>query len=134
MNTMPFIYAAVPLSGMLIYVANVRRHVIADQLHKRRVTQLHRRSTGVSATNLAEVVTPKPATEHWIPLRPSTTVTVIPNTTWQPAEVPLPTYVTAAKAAARPIKEAPVIVEVAVGPDEIFDQVAIEEADLREAN
>jgi hypothetical protein len=106
MNTMPFIYAAVPLSGMLIYVANVRRHVIADQLHERRVTQLHRRSTGVSATNLAEVVTPKPATEHWIPLseRELKGVVILPKgsaavrNAWEPTEVPVPTYVNAPKA------------------------------------
>ena len=106
MNTMPFIYAAVPLSGMLIYVANVRRHVIADQLHKRRVTQLHRRSSGVSATNWAEVVTPKPATEHWIPLseRELKGVVILPKgsaavrNAWEPTEVPVPTYVNAPKA------------------------------------
>jgi len=28
MNTMPFIYALVPASGLLIYIASVRRHVI----------------------------------------------------------------------------------------------------------
>jgi len=106
MNTMPFIYAAVPLSGMLIYVANVRRHVIADQLHKRRVTQLHRRSSGVSATNLAEVVQPKPTTEHWIPLseRELKGVVILPKgsaavrNAWEPTEVPVPTYVNAPKA------------------------------------
>jgi len=106
MNTMPFIYAAVPLSGMLIYIANVRRHVIADQLHKRRVTQLHRRSSGVSATNLAEVVTPKPSTEHWIPLseRELKGVVILPKgsaavrNAWEPTEVPVPTYVNAPKA------------------------------------
>jgi len=66
MKSMPFMYALVPASGMLIYIANVRRHVITEQLQKRRVTQLHRRSSGVSTTNLAEVVQPKPSTEHWI--------------------------------------------------------------------
>jgi hypothetical protein len=106
MNTMPFIYAAVPLSAMLIYVANVRRHVIADQLHKRRVTQLHRRSSGVSATNLAEVMQPKPSTEHWIPLseRELKGVVILPKgsaavrNAWEPTEVPVPTYVNAPKA------------------------------------
>ena len=68
MNTMPFIYALVPASGLLIYIASVRRHVISDQLQKRRVQQLNRQSSGVSNTNLAEVVQPKPSTEHWIPL------------------------------------------------------------------
>ena len=106
MNTMPFIYAAVPLSGMLIYIANVRRHVIADQLHMRRVTQLHRRSSGVSATNLAEVVHPKPIAEHWTPLseRELKGVVILPKgsavvrNAWEPTEVPVPTYVNAPKA------------------------------------
>jgi hypothetical protein len=42
MNTMPFIYALVPASGLLIYIASVRRHVIGEQLQKRRVQQLSR--------------------------------------------------------------------------------------------
>lgn len=106
MNSMPFIYALVPASALLIYIANVRRHAIAEQLHKRRVTQLHRRSSGVSATNLAEVVQPKPSTEHWIPLseRELKGVVILPKGSaaarneWQPTEVPVPTYVTAPKA------------------------------------
>jgi hypothetical protein len=106
MNTMPFIYAAVPISAMLIYIANVRRHVIADQLYKRRVTQLQRRSAGVSATNLAEVVQPMPTTEHWIPLseRELKGVVILPKgsaavrNAWEPTEVPVPTYVNAPKA------------------------------------
>ena len=106
MNTMPFIYALVPASAMLIYIANVRRHVIADQLHKRRVNQIHRRSSGVSATNLAEVVQPKATTEHWIPLseRELKGVVILPKgsaavrNAWEPTEVPVPTYVNAPKA------------------------------------
>lgn len=106
MKYMPFVYALVPVSGLLIYIANVRRHVIAEQLHKRRVTQLHRRSSGVSATNLAEVVQPKPSTEHWIPLseRDLKGVVILPKGSaairneWQPTEVPVPTYVNAPKA------------------------------------
>jgi hypothetical protein len=90
----------------LIYVANVRRHVIADQMHTRRVKQLHRRSSGVSATNLAEVVQPKPTTEHWIPLseRELKGVVILPKgsaavrNAWEPTEVPVPTYVNAPKA------------------------------------
>ena len=106
MKTMPFIYALVPASAMLIYIANVRRHVIADQLHKRRVNQIHRRSSGVSATNLAEVVQPKASTEHWIPLseRELKGVVILPKgsaavrNAWEPTEVPAPTYVNAPKA------------------------------------
>ena len=106
MKTMPFIYALVPASAMLIYIANVRRHVIADQLHKRRVNQIHRRSSGVSATNLAEVIQPKATTEHWIPLseRELKGVVILPKgsaavrNAWEPTEVPVPTYVNAPKA------------------------------------
>ena len=106
MKSMPFMYALVPASAMLIYIANVRRHVIADQLHKRRVTQLHRHSSGVSATNLAEVVQPRPSTEHWIPLseRELKGVVILPKgpaavrNEWRPTEVPVPTYVNAPKA------------------------------------
>ena len=106
MKTMPFIYALVPASAMLIYIANVRRHVIADQLHKRRVNQIHRRSSGVSATNLAEVIQPKTSTENWIPLseRELKGVVILPKgsaavrNAWEPTEVPVPTYVNAPKA------------------------------------
>lgn len=106
MNTMPFIYALVPASGLLIYIANVRRHVIAEQIQKRRVEQLSRQTSGVSAVNLAEVVHPKSSTEHWIPLseRELKGVVIVPKGTaqmrnaWQPTEVPVPTYVNAPKA------------------------------------
>jgi len=106
MKTMPITYVLIPLSGMLIYIANVRRHVIADQIYKRRVTQIHRSTSGVSATNLAEVVHPKSSTEHWIPLseRELKGVVILPKgsaavrNAWQPTEVPVPTYVNAPKA------------------------------------
>ena len=106
MNTMPFISAAVPLSAMLIYIANVRRHVIADQLYKRRVTQLHRRGAGISETNLTDVVNLKSNTEHWIPLseRELKGVVILPKgsaairNAWEPTAVPVPTYVNAPKA------------------------------------
>jgi hypothetical protein len=106
MNTMPFIYSLVPLTGVLIYVASVRRQTIADKIQYRRVQQLHRRTSGVSATNLAEVLTPKASQEHWIPLseRELKGVVLLPKgsaavrQTWEPAEVPAPTYVSAPKA------------------------------------
>lgn len=106
MNTMPFVYALVPATGILIYVANVRRQTIADKIQYRRVQQLHRRTAGVSATNLADVVTPKSSQEHWIPLseRELKGVVILPKgsaqvrQTWEPAEVPAPTYVSAPKA------------------------------------
>jgi hypothetical protein len=106
MNTMPFIYSLVPLTGVLIYVVSVRRQTIADKVQYRRVQQLHRRTSGVSTTNLAEVVTPKASQEHWIPLseRELKGVILLPKgtaavrQTWEPAEVPAPTYVSAPKA------------------------------------
>lgn len=131
----PFKTNALPISLILIYVIHVRRQKIVEEVSTRRRLAAARATNGVRA-NFSDVLyrSNENTTEHWIPLRPSTTVTVIPNTTWQPADVPLPTYVTAAKAVSRPTKEAPIKAEVAVGPDEIFDQVAIEEADLRAAN
>jgi len=106
MNTMPFIYSLVPATGILIYVASVRRQTIADKIQYRQIQQLHRRTAGVSATNLAEVVTPKSSQEHWIPLseRELKGVVLLPKgtaairQTWEPAEVPAPTYVSAPKA------------------------------------
>ena len=106
MNTMPFLYSLVPATGILIYIASVRRQTIADKIQYRRVQQLNRRTTGVSATNLAEVVTPKASQEHWIPLseRELKGVVLLPKgtaavrQTWEPAEVPAPTYVSAPKA------------------------------------
>ncbi len=106
MNTMPFIYSLVPATGILIYVASVRRRTIADKIQYRRVQQLQRRTTGVSATNLAEVVSPKVSQEHWIPLseRELKGVVLLPKgtaaarQTWEPSEVPAPTYVSAPKA------------------------------------
>ena len=163
MNTMPFIYSLVPATGILIYVASVRRQTIADKIQYRRVQQLHRRTTGVSATNLAEVVTPKASQEHWIPLseRELSGVTLLPKGTaqaraeWQPNEVPLPTYVNAPKAVTakriidltEPGKwsedqqrlEREALAAAAPSQDEIFDQQLAEEAvrrlrDSRAAN
>ena len=151
-NTMPFIYAAVPLSAMLIYIANVRRHVIADQLYKRRVTQLHRRGAGISETNLTDVVNLKSNTEHWIPLseRELKGVVILPKgsaavrNAWEPTEVPVPTYVNAPKAvtAKRVIDltipgqwseeqerlEREALAAASPSRDEIFDQQLADEA------
>ncbi|MEI7696927.1 MAG: hypothetical protein WCJ16_02190 [Actinomycetes bacterium] len=106
MNTMPFLYALVPATGILIYIANVRRQSVAERIQHRRIQQLHRRTAGVSATNLVEVVKPRPEQEQWIPLseRDLKGVVILPQgsatarNSWQPAEVPVPTYVSAPKA------------------------------------
>ncbi len=106
MKSMPFLYVLIPATGILIYIANVRRQTIADSIQHRRIQQLHRRTSGVSATNLVEVVTPKSSQEHWIPLseRELKGVVLLPQgsasvrNSWQPADVPAPTYVSAPKA------------------------------------
>ena len=106
MNTMPFLYALIPATGILIYIANVRRQSVAERIQHRRIQQLHRRTAGVSATNLVEVVKPKPSQEQWIPLaeRDLKGVVILPQgsatvrNSWQPAEVPIPIYVGAPKA------------------------------------
>lgn len=106
MKSMPFLYALIPATGILIYIANVRRQTIADSIQHRRIQQLHRRTSGVSATNLVEVVTPKGSQEHWIPLseRELKGVVLLPQgsasvrNSWQPTDVPAPTYVSAPKA------------------------------------
>lgn len=163
MNSMPFIYALVPATGLLIYIAGVRRHVIADQIQKRRVLQLNRSSSGVSATNLAEVVQPKPSTEHWIPLseRELKGVVILPKgsaavrNAWEPTQVPTPTYVSSPKAVMpkRVIDlttpghwsdeqerlEREALAAVSPSRDEIFDQQLADEAverlnDSRAAN
>jgi hypothetical protein len=106
MNTMPIVYALVPATGVLIYIAHVRRQSVADSIQHRRIQQLQRRTAGVSATNLAQVITPKNNQEHWIPLseRELKGVVILPKgsaavrNTWAPTEVPVPTYVSAPKA------------------------------------
>ena len=106
MSTMPFVYALVPTTGILIYIANVRRQIISDKIQQRRIQQLHRRTSGVSATNLVKVVSPKLSNDHWIPLseRELKGVVLMPKgtaairQTWEPAEVPAPIYVSAPKA------------------------------------
>ncbi len=106
MNTMPLLYSLVPATGILIYVINVRRETIAKRLQQRRIQQLHRGTTGVSTTNLAEVVTPKYSQEHWIPLseRDLKGVVLLPKgsaqvrNVWKPKNIPVPTYVNAPKA------------------------------------
>jgi hypothetical protein len=98
-----------PVTGLLLYVANVRRHINDEKIQRRRVDQLHRRTEGVSHTNLSDVVTSHThavVNEHWIPFaeRELTGITLLPKGSaaaraeWQPNAIPVPTYVNAAKA------------------------------------
>ena len=105
-NSISLIYSAVPIVGLAAYVAHVRRQSVADRLQRRRVSQLHRTTAGVSTTNLSQVFTPKESREHWVPLadREISGVVLLPKgsaelrNSWQPNNVPVPTYVNAPKA------------------------------------
>jgi hypothetical protein len=154
-NAAPYAYALLPMTGLLIYVAHVRRQSLAMRLQRRRVMQLHRTSAGVSPTNLAQVITPKEVRDHWIPLqeRELTGITILPKgsaqerNAWQPNQVPVPTYVNAPKAVVpkrvidltipgawseeqeRLAEE--VLAVAAPSRDEVFDQQLAEEAVAR---
>jgi hypothetical protein len=112
MQTFTYIAIAIPVMGLLLYIAHVRRQENSERITRRRVDQLHRTTEGVSHTNLADVLSHNSHSEvkvnqdHWIPLseRELTGVTLLPKGTaqsraeWQPNEIPVPTYVNAPKA------------------------------------
>lgn len=106
MKTLTISFIGIPVLGFILYLGYVRYQTNNDRVRLRRVNQLHRTTAGVSSTNLADVVTPKSSTEHWIPLseRELSGVTILPKGTaaargeWQPNSVPVPTYVSAPKA------------------------------------
>lgn len=151
-NNLSFTFLLIPVTGLVIYVAHVRRQSVAERLQLRRVNQLHRSTAGVSATNLSRVFTPKENRDHWVPLeeRELTGVVILPKgtsqvrNTWQPQDVPVPTYVYAPKAVAssriidltipgawseeqeRLAQEA--LSAAAPTPDEVFDQQLADEA------
>ena len=152
MQTLAITSILIPLSGFVIYIAYVRRQENTAAIQHRRMEQIHRRTEGVSHTNLSDVITPKASTDHWIPFaeRELTGVTILPKGTaaaraeWKPNEIPLPTYVNAAKAIhpKRTIDltepgrwsdeqerlEREALAAAAPSRDEIFDQQLAEEA------
>jgi hypothetical protein len=157
MQTFTYVAIAVPATALVLYIAHVRRQTGRAQTQRRRVDQLHKRTEGVSHTNLAEVLTNKTtevhvSKEHWIPFaeRELTGVTVLPKGTaqsrseWQPNEIPVPTYVNAPKAVTpkrvidltEPGKwsdeqeqlEREALAAAAPSRDEIFDQQLADEA------
>jgi hypothetical protein len=152
MNTIAATAILLPITGFIIYVAHVRRQANAEAIQHRRMEQIHRRTEGVSHTNLSDVIAPKESTEHWIPFaeRELSGVTILPKGTaaaraeWQPNEVPLPTYVNAPKAIqpkrvidlTEPGKwsdeqealERAALAAAAPSRDEIFDQQLADEA------
>jgi hypothetical protein len=152
MNTLAATSILLPITGLIIYIAHVRRQANVEAIQHRRMDQIHRRTEGVSHTNLSDVIAPKESTEHWIPFaeRELTGVTILPKGTaaaraeWQPNDVPLPTYVTASKAIqpkriidlTEPGKwsdeqealERAALAAAAPSRDEIFDQQLADEA------
>jgi hypothetical protein len=107
MQTLAYSFIALPVASFFLYIAYVRRQENSERIQQRRVKNLHRESSGISSTNLADVVAPKSSTEHWIPLseRELSGVVILPKGTaaanrneWEPNTVPVPTYVNAPKA------------------------------------
>lgn len=157
MQTFTYVAIAVPTTALVLYIAHVRRQTGREKIQRRRVDQLHKRTEGVSHTNLAEVLANRTtevhvSKEHWIPFaeRELTGVTVLPKGTaqsrfeWRPNEVPVPTYVNAPKAITpkriidltEPGKwsdeqeqlEREALAAAAPSRDEIFDQQLADEA------
>jgi len=152
MQTLAITSILIPISGLIIYIAHVRRQANIEAIQHRRMDQLHRRTEGVSHTNLSDVIAPKTSTEHWIPFaeRELTGITILPKGTaaaraeWQPNAIPVPTYVNAAKAVApkrvidltepgkwsdqQEAQELAALKAAAPSRDEIFDQQLADEA------
>ena len=155
MQAVTYTLILLPVAGFIFYLAHVRHDTNTEKIAKRRRDELHRTNAGISTTNLVDVVTPKTTTEHWIPLaeREFSGVTVLPKgsqkaaSEWDPQSVPVPTYVTAAKAVpsrrivdlTEPGKwsdeqerlEREALAAAAPSRDEIFDQQLAEEAVTR---
>ena len=140
-NALPFKSLLLPLSLLLIFVVHVRRQKVQEDVTKRRRMAASRGKA--STYNFSEITyrSPEGETSKWVPIDHSRTVTIIPNDSWQPSDMPLPTYVTAPKAPTRPLanKDLPVFDQAAEEVplaaqvhenDSVFDQ----EQDRRAAN
>ena len=97
----------IPLSGLAIYCVNVRRQVLAAQLRARRLKAFKQIATAELAAEPAARISlareRRISNEKWIPLAErldSAGVVVIPreHRSWEPVQVPKPTYVSAPKA------------------------------------
>jgi hypothetical protein len=145
---------ALPLLGGAIYITNVRRIVVAEKVALSRAVvanRAHRTAPILGTSELAATLRTLPRTHTALPpvatpSVPPRTVTVLTgeNPTWQPIEVPLPTYVTAPKAVrahrvidltkpgewteAQKRAEEARLMAIAPTRDEVFDQIAAEEA------
>jgi hypothetical protein len=159
MGTVVVTTILIPMAAAVLYVAHVRRQSRLNAIQHKRMDSIHRRTEGVSHTNLSPVISPRTSTpEHWIPFadRELTGVTLLPKGSaqaraqWQPTDVPLPTYVTAPKAIipkrvidlTEPGRwseeqerlEREALAAAAPSRDEIFDQQLADEAAARARN
>lgn len=135
-NLLPFKSLLLPISLLIIFVVNVRRQkVLEDVKRRRRMATMRNRG---SSYNFSEITYRSPEGEisQWIPIDHTRTVTIIPNDSWQPSDLPLPTYVTAPKAPTRPVVnkfEEPFDQE-ALTENEVFDQEITKDDARRAAN
>jgi hypothetical protein len=97
---------AIPVSGFGIYLVAVRRQIVTAQIKARRLNTLEKIMTAEikldPTVRISLAATTHPA-EHWIPLadrEDPSGVVVLPKdrTSWNPVNVPKPTYATAPKA------------------------------------
>ena len=155
MNLLNWAYIAIPVSGLIFYLAHTRRSINRERIQRRRIEGLQRSTQGVSHVNLSEVVAPKVEhqdSELWVPLseREHTGIVLLPQgsaatrNTWTPNAVPAPTYVNAPKAVTprRVIDltipgawseeqerlEREALAAAAPSADEVFDQQLADEA------
>ena len=152
MNLLNWAYIAIPISGLVIYLAHTRRTINREKIQRRRIESLQRSTTGISNVNLSDVISPKEDSELWVPLaeREITGIVLLPQgsaatrNTWTPNAVPVPTYVNAPKAVTprRVIDltipgawseeqerlEREALAAAAPSADEVFDQQLADEA------
>ncbi len=151
---------AIPGSAILIYTVHVRRQVVAEQIKQRRLNALERINAAQIINEPTEQIKISSREdfqdgykEHWIPLLERTDtsgVVIIPKgekrDSWQPREVPKPTYVDAPKAVVpkriidltvpgawiETQKNLPL--EDLITADELFDQVAVDDSEHNRAS
>jgi hypothetical protein len=141
-NALPFKSLLLPISLLLIFIVHVRRQKVQEDVRRRRrMATMGNKGFGF---NFSEITyrTPEGQASQWIPINHSSTVTVIPNETWKPSDIPLPTYVTAPKAPSRPIvaedlqrnsQIGEAVVESA-NEDQVFDQESAQSKTPRASN
>ncbi len=144
-NLVPFKSLLLPVSLLVIFVVHVRRQKVQEDVKSRR-RKAAAKGKG-STYNFAEITYRAPEGERskWIPIDHSRTVTIIPNDSWQPTDLPLPTYVTAPKAPTRPLvntnqesepfnQEREIEEELTANTPDSVDQVFDQEQEKRAAN